>query len=93
LAEALESPVYMPVRKKLATACWQNGLDYKEYLMVFVKLIIQEEWQTGFEAFTVIENMKHYPEKDIRTQAVEYIKASLKDATGKKLYLLQELLA
>jgi hypothetical protein len=58
MVEALQNPKYLPIRKKLTAACWENGLDYKNYLPVFVDLVINEDWETGFEAFTVIENME-----------------------------------
>jgi hypothetical protein len=51
-----------PYQEKITTACWENGLDYKNYFPVFVDIVINEDWETGFEAFTVIENMENYPD-------------------------------
>lgn len=92
LAGALAEPKYKPIRKKIATACWQNGLDYKEYLPLFVDLVIHEDWETGFEAFTVIENMKTYPGKEITGQTVDQIHAALNDVGEQKKYFLHEIL-
>jgi hypothetical protein len=92
LVNALTEPKYKAIRKTLATACWQNGLDYKEYLPVFVDLVIHEDWETGFEAFTVIENMEHYPGKEIKEQAIEQIHAALNNADEQKKYFLHEIL-
>jgi|SRR5690554_2947671 len=93
IAEALQSDQYRPIRKDLITACWQNGLDYKEHLPVFVDMIIEEEWETGFEAFTVIENLKVLPKQDVIDECVIKIKNSLSEASDKKRYFLEEILA
>lgn len=93
LTEALQNPRYMNIRKKLTTACWENGLDYRKYLSVFVDLIINEDWETGFEAFTVIENMENYPELEITYIAKEKIIEALKHADEQKKYLLNEILS
>jgi hypothetical protein len=90
--EAIQNPEYISIRKKIITACWQNGLDYKNQLPVFVDLVIQEEWETGFEAFTVIENMEEYPEREIIDLAVSKIQDALPGTEGKKKYFLQEIL-
>ena len=93
LAEALQNPKYVSVRKTLATACWQNGLDFGNYLPVFVDLVINEDWETGFEAFTVIENMENFPEQEIVEMAKNKIHDALKNANEQKKYFLHEILS
>jgi hypothetical protein len=92
LVEAIQNPKYLPIRKELTAACWENGLDYKNYLPVFVDLIINDDWETGFEAFTVIENMENYPEQDIIDIATEKIHLGLDKANEKQKYFLHEIL-
>ncbi len=92
LVEAIQNPKYLPIRKKLAAACWENGLDFKNYLPVFVDLVINEDWETGFEAFTVIENMENFPEQDILDIATEKIRQGLIEANEQKKYFLHEIL-
>src|SRR5690606_26892496 len=65
MTEALTNPRFNIIRKSLITACWQNGLDYRQHLPLFVDIVIQEDWETGFEAFTVIENMETFPDKSL----------------------------
>ncbi len=93
LAEALQDPRYKPIRKSLATACWQNGLDYRDSFPVFVDLVIHEAWETAFEAFTVIENMEHFPGKEILEQTTDTIHSALNDAGPQKKYFLHEILS
>jgi len=92
LAETLKNPKYKSIRKPLATACWQNGLDFKEHLPVFVDLVIEEEFETGFEAFTVIESMEKYPEGKVIENVTDRIHESLRDADEQKKYFLHEIL-
>ncbi len=90
--KALKEEKYRKIRKPLLTACWQNGLDFREHLPVFVQCIIEEDWQTGFEAFTVIENMENYPYQEIVDETITLINQSLGNCRDKKEYLLQEIL-
>lgn len=92
LAEAIQNPDYKSIRKILTMACWQNGLDFKEYLPVFVEMVINEEWELGFEAFTVIENMENYPNHEIINLTENKIHKALKDAGEQKKYFLHEIL-
>jgi hypothetical protein len=92
LAEALTAPKYKPIRKTLATACWQNGLDYKDQFLVFLDLVIEEDWETSFEAFTVIDNMENYPAGEVVEQATDKIHLALKNASEQKKYFLHEIL-
>lgn len=92
ITEALQNEKYLPIRKKLTTACWENGLDYSNYLPVFVDLVINEKWETSFEAFTVIDNMEFFPEQGIINLAKEKIHTALNEADEQKKYLLHEIL-
>lgn len=92
MAGALQNSDYLQIRKKLTAACWQNGLDFKNYLPVFIELIIREDWETGFEALTVIENMEIYPEKEITEKSITMIHEAMPEVTDKKRYFLQEVL-
>ncbi|MDX8339235.1 HEAT repeat domain-containing protein [Draconibacterium sp. IB214405] len=89
---ALQEDKYKSIRKKVLTVCWQNGLDYSEYIEVFVNLIISEEWETAFEAFTVIENMEHFPSPEVMKPLKLKVAGALKVATDQRAYLLEEFL-
>jgi len=90
--EALKKNKYKPIRKTILTACWQNGLDFKEHLLIFAELVIEEDWETGFEAFTVIENLKELPDKEIIEKTITKINDSIETIGDKKKYFLQEIL-
>jgi len=91
--EAIKSEKYAGERKDLVACCWQNGLIYNEYLPAFIDLIINEEFQIAFEAFTVIENMFGRIEDEIIDKEVIKVTEALKYASEQKTYLLNGLLA
>ncbi|WP_321374349.1 HEAT repeat domain-containing protein [uncultured Draconibacterium sp.] len=88
----LQDDKYKTIRKKVLTVCWQNGLDYSDHIEVFVDLVISEDWETAFEAFTVIENMEHFPSAEVMKPLKLKIAGALKVAAEQKAYLLEELL-
>jgi hypothetical protein len=92
LIEAIQNPVHHSIQKELIIACWQNGLNFESYLSIFVDLVIKHEWETGFEAFTVIENMENFPDREIIDLCVNKIHIALPQARDRKKYLLQEIL-
>jgi hypothetical protein len=90
--EALHTDRFKKIRKEIITACWQNGLDFSDYLEDFVDLAINENWETAFEALTVIENFHQFPETEKSVRIVSKIKKALPGADESKMYFLNEIL-
>jgi hypothetical protein len=89
---ALQDQKFTTIRKNIVTVCWQNGMDFSKFFEVFIDLIINEEWDIAFEAFTVIENLEHFPPPE-EMQAIKLkIARALKSANDQKQYFLEELL-
>lgn len=57
IVEAIQDQKYAPELKELVASCWENGLEYSNYLTLFVDLLIDSEFLVAFEAYTVIVNM------------------------------------
>lgn len=93
IINSIVNPEYISIRKKLITCCWQNGLDFKNHLPLFADLIIEGDWETAFDAFTVIENMENLPEQKIIDAAAGKIREALKNADDQKKYFLTESLS
>lgn len=91
-AQALQNDKYVKIRKDLTTVCWQNGMDFSMYLSVFTELIINEKWDVAFEAFTLIENLEHFPPEEQLKPIKLRIANALKSADEQKQYFLEELL-
>lgn len=90
---AIEDEKYRAIRKIILTACWQNGLDYSTFLPVFIDLVIQEDWETAFEAFTVIDNLEFLPGAEIINFSIKKINDALPNVPEQQKYFLNEILA
>jgi len=91
MMEIIEDDRFLPVRKEVLAACWQNGLDFSPYLTRFVDWVIENEMDIAFEAFTVIENLDQLPDAEIREAEIRKINQALQNADNLKTYLLTEL--
>jgi hypothetical protein len=89
---AIEDDRYKPIRKSILTACWQNGLDFSTFLPVFINLVINEDWEIAFEAFTVIDNLEYLPSEEIIKNSVIKINNALARANEQQSYFLNEIL-
>lgn len=90
---AIEDDKYKGIRKTILTACWQNGLDFSTFLPVFIDLVIHEDWEIAFEAFTVIDNLEYLPGAEIIKVTVAKINNVLPQASEQIKYFLNEILA
>jgi hypothetical protein len=89
---AVEDERYKPIRKSILTACWQNGLDFSTFLPVFIDLIINEDWEIAFEAFTIVDNLEFLPGEEILRKSIAKIEVALPAAGEQKSYFLNEIL-
>jgi len=90
IMSAIENNEFANLRSFLCSACWNNGLDYSNYLPVFVKLYIEEPFATAFDAFTIVENFTNKPEKKIIEEQIEWLKSSNLNLSDDKKHLLVE---
>ncbi|MGV8095308.1 MAG: HEAT repeat domain-containing protein [Mangrovibacterium sp.] len=92
LMEAIQNKQYANELRSIVSACWENGLDYSEYLPVFVDLVIEKEFVVAFEAYTVITNMTGKISNAIQEKESRKIKEALRNSDSNKNDLLQDLL-
>jgi len=90
--QALQNKKYKSIWKIVLTSCWQNGLDFSDFTPIFTELIINEDWDIAFEAFTIIDNLEFLPPQNTIEESVEKINNALKTANQQKSYLLNEVL-
>jgi hypothetical protein len=70
LIKAIENEKYASIQEMLVRICWENGLDFTNHFSTFIDILINGDYMTAFEAFTVIENSKG---EISSTSADEYI--------------------
>ncbi len=89
--EAIGNNQYEKIRKDLLAACWQNSLDFENYLPFFVHIIIEEDFETAFEAFTIVDNFEYLPGKNAKEETLAIIADQLSNLSEQKQYFLQEI--
>ena len=77
-------------RTQLISACWQNGLDFSNYLEYFIEIISKESMFNSIEAFSVIEGNYTNLEEDKIIELRKITKKIIKDTKGENLKLLLE---
>jgi hypothetical protein len=82
----------LDILERLVASCWQNGLNYSKHLSYFVQLVIDQEFQIAFEAFTVIENMYGKIDGDVESMLMDKISKSIQTVDERKQYLLKGML-
>ena len=91
LLQAIQDHELQPIRRDLIASCWQNALDYHEYLDVFIDIAAEGNYETAIEALTVIENsITSVPENE-KTQYAQRITDHLKGKSAEKKRLLETL--
>lgn len=76
----------------LVSACWQSSLDFSEELHVFFDILCNGDYQTAFEAFTVIENSIGNVSQDSINLYITTIESKLKVTPLEKQTLLTEMI-
>ena len=90
IIDAIQNPKYAPELKELLACCWENGLDYSNYLSLFVDLLIGCDFVIAFEAYTVIVNMmERIDQKKIDT-GIERLEQAILHSTDQKVELMRE---
>jgi hypothetical protein len=93
IISALKNDKYKPIRNFLTAACWQNGLKYHEEYQLFAKILIEEDYLTAIEAFTVIENCLVELEDNQILKLLQTLSGNISIIKDEKKILLEELIS
>lgn len=89
---AIQNQKYAPELKELVACCWENGLDYSNYLSLFVGLLIDNEFAIAFEAYTVIMNLETRIDQKIIDQEIDLLERALSSAPEQKRQLMLDVI-
>jgi len=92
ITEAIQNLKYAPELKELVASCWENGLDYSNYLTLFVDLLIDSEFMVAFEAYTVIVNMTAKIDQAKIDLEIDRLEHTMKTATDQKKALMLDVI-
>lgn len=92
IIEAIQNQKYAPELKELVASCWENGLDYSNYLTLFVDLLIDSEFLVAFEAYTVIVNMTATIDQAKIDIEIDRLEQAIQNATDEKKALMLDVI-
>jgi len=92
IVEAIQNQKYAPELKELVASCWENGLDYSNYLTLFVDLLIDSEFLVAFEAYTVIVNMTAKIDQVKIDAEIDRLEEAMKTASDQKKALILDVI-
>jgi hypothetical protein len=92
LIEAIQNQKYAPELKLLVSGCWENGLNYTNYLSLFVDLLIRQDFPVAFEAYTVITNMETTIDQAKIDTEIEKLDQAMHTTTDEKKALMLDVI-
>lgn len=93
MVENIKNEQDVSIRQFLVSACWNNGLDYSAHLDLFVDVFVNDVFEISFDAFTVIENMTGFPEKELIMNQIIKLRKEKEQIQQDKRKLLDDLIA
>ncbi len=92
IIEALNDQKYRPIWNIITAACWQSGLDFSNYLETFIRLLLEEDYMTALEAFSVIEQSYNQLEERKMKVYRQNLIDGLKKVDNEKAPLVREMI-
>jgi hypothetical protein len=92
LIEAIEDEAYSYYHSFLIASFWQSSLDGSDYIELFIKKAIENDYMTALEVLTVVENFDNFFSQDelIEFEA-DINEAVLEEQNEEKKKLLESL--
>jgi len=92
IISAIQSQKYEMELKRLVSSCWENGMDYSQYISLFVDLLIEKDMEVAFEAYTVIMNTENKVDQAIIDLEIERLEKALVSVSDLKRQLLLDVI-
>ncbi|PCH71168.1 MAG: hypothetical protein COC06_01935 [Bacteroidales bacterium] len=90
ILEAIANEKYITIKKILVSICWEASVDFSKYITTFVDLLIESDFETSFEAFTVIENLTEKISEESKPVEMKKLKDAIPEVSPEKKGMLHE---
>ena len=87
--EALQDERFVNEKSRLLSVMWQSNLDFSKYTQVFIQLLLQENYETALEAYTLIEVCAGNLTNEEKNTYKEMVETALKNEKSEKVGLLK----
>jgi len=90
--DAISNEKYTSIKKNILSICWESSIDFSEFISTFIDCMIQSDFETSFEAFTVIENLTEPISEEIKQLQQEKLKDAIAISSEDKKRILHEVI-
>ncbi|MGE0078715.1 MAG: hypothetical protein AB7S48_12720 [Bacteroidales bacterium] len=77
----------------LVSVCWQSRFDFSNEIELFIDLLCNADYQTSFEAFSVVENSLDSTSDEDIAKHITSLKDKVNNASEQKQALIQQMIA
>ena len=92
MIELIRSEKSVTVKRILVASCWKSGLDYSALLEPFFEIFVQDDFETAFEAYTIIDSNIYNSEAGIIKGCKHYLQNAWSNIPEDRLLLAQDLM-
>ncbi|MCE3225860.1 MAG: hypothetical protein K0S32_411 [Bacteroidetes bacterium] len=82
MVKALEESTSEKNKAKICAACWESGLDFTPYFLLFTEFACGSDFSLAMEALTVVENMEGNINELELTKGLELVQNSKSPNAG-----------
>jgi hypothetical protein len=93
LVEMIKNPKFINERELLVRTCWENGLDYSPYISDFVEILINGDYMTAFESYTVLINTEGKISSENAVSSIRILKESLPALEDERKTLVEDVIS
>ena len=87
----IKSCTHKGTLKMLTSACWQSRLNFIANFELFIDLVIHEDFEISFEAFTLIDNFEEKTTELRKAELINYVKHNIKECKNDNLPLAMDM--
>lgn len=90
LMETIKNNKFANELELIVRSCWENGLDFSPYIFDFAELLVNGNYMTAFESYTVIMNTEGNISKEIAGKSIDFLKKSLSGVSSDRTPLIED---
>jgi len=91
IIDVIEKNEFADIKREVISSCWQSKLEFKD-LVPFINTVINDDFETAIEAFTVIDNNAFQVSKANLTEHIQQLKSAFATISEDKKELVKQII-
>lgn len=92
MVETIKNKKFENELELIVRSCWESGLDYSPFIFDFAELLINSNYMTAFESYTVIMNTEGNISIENAGKSIEFLKKSLSGVSSDRKLLVEDII-